>query len=108
MCGLELPDIDTTIHQRYASDGVLVYGIHPGDPPELVAGFVEQTGVSFPIIPDENFSRGLFSFPGGVGYPYPRDVVIGKDLTVHSIKNSFDPAEMDALVQTLLAEDVDE
>ncbi len=81
-----------------------MYGIHPGDPPNLVTDFVEQTGVTFPIIADEGSTKNEFSFPGGVGYPYPRDVVIGKDLRVRSIKNSFDVAEMDALVQSLLAE----
>lgn len=103
MCGLELPDIDATIYQRYADEGVLVYGIHPGDPPLQVENFVEQTGVSFPIVPDED-TKFLFSFASGVGYPYPRDVVIGKDLRVHAIKNSFDGAQMEALVQTLLNE----
>lgn len=79
-------------------------GIHPGDPPEQVANFISQTGISFPVIADEG-SRGLFRYPQGVGYPYPRDVVIGKDLVVRSIKNSFSVQEMDALVQNLLAED---
>lgn len=99
-----MPDIESSVYQRYRDQGVLVFGIHPGDPPEKVEDFIEQTGVTFPIVADENFSRGLFAFPAGVGYPYPRDVVIGKDLRVHSIKNSFDVAEMDALVQSLLAE----
>jgi len=40
-----------------------------------------------------------FQFPPGVGYPFPRDVVIGKDLTVRAIKSSFD-----ALIEQLLAE----
>lgn len=105
MCGLEFPDIESSVYQRYAGDDILVFGIHGGDPPAHVQAFIEQTGVTFPVLPDENNSRGLFSFPGGVGYPYPRDVVIGKDLRVRSIKNSFDVHEMDALIQALLAED---
>ncbi len=90
--------------REYEDDGVLVFGIHPGDPPDMVANFVEQTGITYPIVNDTEYTRGLFAFPLGVGYPYPRDVVIGKDLTVHSIKNSFNVEEMDALIQTLLAE----
>lgn len=62
-----------------------------------------QTGITFPVL----FNQGTlsqFDFPPGVGFPYPRDVVIGKDLTVRSIRNSFDPDEMTSLVEQLLAE----
>ncbi|MCH9685213.1 MAG: redoxin domain-containing protein [Deltaproteobacteria bacterium] len=98
-----MPDIDATIWQEYQDQGVLVFGIHPGDPPEAVANFLEQTGITFPVLADEG-TLFDFVFPSGVGYPYPRDVVIGKDLTVRSIKNSFNQAEMDSLVQALIAE----
>lgn len=80
---------------------MLVYGIHPGDPAEMVADFIEQTGVTYPIL-SNNSTKGLFNFPGGVGYPYPRDIVIDKDLKVRSIKNSFNVEEMDALIQSLI------
>lgn len=98
-----MPDIETTIWQEYQDQGVLVFGIHPGDPPELVADFIEQTGVTFPLVADEG-TLSDFAFPPGVGYPYPRDIVIGKDLTIRSVKNSFDVAEMDAMVRALLEE----
>ena len=82
---------------------MLVYGIHPNESPQQLAAFLEQTGVSFPVVGDTS-TKGQFAFPPGVGYPYPRDVVIGKDLTVRSIKNSFNVAEMDSLIQQLLLE----
>lgn len=78
--------------------------MHPGDPPAQIEAFVAQTGITFPVVLDVDTSRVDFNFAQGVGYPYPRDVVIGKDRTIHSIKNSFDVEEMDALVQALLAE----
>ncbi len=59
--------------------------------------------MTFPLVKDKG-TLGKFDFPEGVGYPYPRDVVIGKDLTVRSIKNSFDSNEMDGLIQQLIAE----
>jgi hypothetical protein len=98
-----LPDIESSIWQKYADQGVLVYGIHQNESPALLADFLEQTGVTFPIEADRGTLSKL-AFPPGVGYPYPRDVVIGKDLVVRSIKNSFNASEMDALVQSLLAE----
>ncbi len=82
---------------------MLVYGLHDGEPPDLVEDFVEQTGVSFPVIPGEA-TRAEFAFPIGNGYPYPRDVVVDKDLRVRAIRNSFDAAEMSGLVATLLSE----
>ncbi len=80
-----------------------MYALHRGESVDLPTDFLEQTGLAFPVVRDEA-TLGLFAFPRGVGFPYPRDVVIGKDLTVRSIKNSFNPEEMEALAQELLAE----
>lgn len=84
---------------------MVVYGLHPiGESAQLVDDFVEQAGLTFPVLPDSGGTRGAFSYPPGAGYPYPRDIVIGKDLTVHSIKNSFNVEEMQALIDQLLAQ----
>ncbi len=82
---------------------MLVYGIHFGEDPELLADFLAQTGITFPVVVDQN-TYSKFAFPPGVGYPYPRDIIIGKDGVVRSIRNSFDPDETTALVQQLLAQ----
>ncbi len=82
---------------------MLVYGIYGLELQSALEDFAEQTGVTFPLVKDQN-TLNKFAFPDGVGYPYPRDVVIGKDLTVRSIKNSFDQNYMDELIQQLLAE----
>ena len=84
---------------------MLVFGIHrPSEQPNLLDDFRQQTGVTYPFASDVPGTLSLLAFPQGVGYPYPRDVVIGKDLTVHAIRNSFDVVEMDALVERLLRE----
>jgi len=98
-----LPDIDQSIWIPYQDDDLLVVGIHPGDDPDLLLDFVEQTGLSFPLVQDQG-TRQLLSFPPGVGYPYPRDVIVGKDGVVRSIKNSFDVIEARTLIEELLAE----
>lgn len=82
---------------------MVVIGLHQDESAEQLAAFIEQTGVTFPIVSDQG-SLYQLDFPIGVGYPYPRDVVVGKDLTIHAIKNSFDVEEMDALIGQLLAE----
>ena len=98
-----MPDIEATIWQELSDQGVLVYGLHPGDDPALLADFVAQTGVTFPIVHSQG-TISRFAFPPGVGYPYPRDVVVGKELTIHSIRNSFHPDEMRELVEQLLSQ----
>ena len=98
-----MSDIESTIWQKYKDKGVLVYGIYQSEPGNLIADFIEQTGISYPVIKD-NGTLGQFKFAPGVGYPFPRDVVIGKDGIVHSIKSSFNVQEMDTLIQQLLAQ----
>jgi hypothetical protein len=98
-----LPDIEHAIHQTYG-DEVIVIGLHKGEDPGLLADFVEQTGVTFPLVVDEGGTLGQFAFPQGVGYPYPRDIVIDKELTIRSVRNSFDMDEMTVLVDALVGE----
>ena len=100
-----MPELQSSIADRFADQPVKVFAIYgTGEDASQVAAFVEQTGVTFPVIPDEGSTLSQFDFPGGVGYPYPRDVVIGKDLTVRSIRNSFNAEEMTTLVEQLLTE----
>ena len=98
-----MPDIDANIYQKYKDKGVLVYGVHQSESSSQLADFVAQTGVSYPIVEDQGTLSQL-GFPEGVGYPYPRDVIIDKNLTVRSIRNSFSVDETDTLIQQLLNE----
>lgn len=95
--------MEGSIWKKYKDQGVLVYGLHPNEPQAQLDAFVKQTGITFPVVPSQG-TLSKFAFPPGVGYPYPRDIVIGKDLKVRSIKNSFNVAEMDSLVQQLMKE----
>ena len=82
---------------------MVVIGLHQNEPGDLLTDFIQQTGITFPVMPDRATLRS-FEYPSGVGYPYPRDIVIDKNLTVRSIKASFNVAEMDELITRLLAE----
>jgi len=97
-----LSDLES-LWEQYQGQGVLVYGLHGGEPAKELTDFIEQTGVTYPIL-TSNGTAYQFTYAPGVGYPYPRDVVIGKDGTIRSIKNSFDIAEMTALIEELVAE----
>ncbi len=99
-----MPDLETSIWSKYKNQGVLIYGLHGGESAKALADFIKQTGITFPVKLDTSGTLSKFAFPPGVNYPYPRDVIIGKDLKVRSIRNSFNVKEVDALVQKLLKE----
>lgn len=83
-----MPAIDESIYRTYSRDQVLVYELHGGQEPGALANFVEQTWVSFPIRFDFETLHHL-SLPEGVRYLHPRDVVIGSDLGIRAIRDSF-------------------
>ncbi len=80
----------------------MVYGLHGGESDELIADFIAQTGITFPVLFGP-FSIGAFAFTT-VGYPFPRQVVIGKDRTIRSLRNDLDIPSLTQEVQRLLAE----
>ena len=45
---------------------------------------------------------GMLAFPPGVGFPYPRDVLVGPDGRIVSIRNSFPLDELEATIDDLL------
>lgn len=98
-----MPDLEANIWRPYEDQGVLVYALHPGDDAAQLGDFIAQTGITLPVVNGQG-TLSKFAFPPGVGYPYPRDVVVGKDLRVRSIKNSFNVDDTRQLVEQLLAE----
>jgi peroxiredoxin len=104
VCGLEFPDLEQ-LARDHDDDDLFVVGLYrPSESPDLLDAFREQTGVTFPLVADAPNTSGQLAFPAGVGFPYPRDVVIGPDLRIRAIRASFNADELDALVRTLLAE----
>lgn len=96
-----MPDLEANIWQVFRDRGVLVYGLHGDDQPDIVADFVEQTGVTFPI----HFTTTINAFDfTTVGYPFPRQVIIGKDRRVRELRNHLDIASLQQLLDALLDE----
>ena len=81
-----------------------MFGLYSDEAPSQLAQFVKQTGISFPIKQDSAGTLSNLEFPPGVGYPYPRDVIIDKKLQIRSIRNSFSAEETEKLVEQLLKE----
>ena len=77
MCSLEFPDLETAFWQRYRDRGLQVFGVARilgvgGDTDEVVRAFIDQTGVTFPILRDPA-GYPLFSTrrPDSPGRPTP-------------------------------------
>lgn len=97
-----MPDLETLIWQQLAGEGVLVYGLHADEPPDQLAHFIEQTGITFPVM-HGNYSIAAFDFPV-VGYPFPRQVVIDKRGVIRALRQDLNVEQLAALIRDLLAE----
>ena len=83
---------------------VLIYGIHPSwESSSLVGDFVQQTGITYPVVPD-NDTMWRFAYPPGANFPYPREVIIDKNLVIRSIESTFDVEEVQQVIDQLLSE----
>lgn len=107
MCGLEFPDLETNLWRPFRERGLQVVGVNPGglfegDSAELVARFVAQTGVTFPVGRDLSGSYGVFR-GGATISPFPLDVVVDRGGRIAYVSRQFDPEALRAAVEPLLA-----
>jgi len=59
-CKAELPVLNA-YYEDHKKDGFVIVGIESGEPPQQVAAFVEQTGLTIPIWPDPQ-KQGAIAF----------------------------------------------
>ena len=80
-----------------------MWGIASGEPPETLEIFVEQHGLTFPILLDYDGSvNHVYALNQAFSSAaYPQDWVIGSDGVIVYSSNSF---ELDAMVRVLEAE----
>lgn len=89
--------------QAYRDQGVVVWGIASMEPDSQVRRFVEQHGITFPVLLDRDGSVNRqyaqeMAFPSAA---YPQDWVIGTDGVVVYANNGF---ELDAMVHAIETE----
>jgi len=73
-CREEMPTL-LEYYQKHAEDGFTMIGINAGDPPDDVAKFVDEYGLTFPILLDPN-SKSLIKFHNDY---LPSSYVIDRD-----------------------------
>jgi len=103
-CRTEMPAMQK-LADRHADEGLRVVGIDVGEGSDSVRAFVDELGVSYPIVLDYNsaiFNR--YSPLFGV----PRHFFVGRDGTIVAARiGELRPDEMEPLVRRLLAEPQD-
>lgn len=78
-------------------------GLFGNESVSTLAAFVDQTGVSFPILRDDTtyFDYGN---PDGAISPFPLDVIIDRDGNIAYLRREFDADAMIMTIDRLLAE----
>ncbi|MFQ6605156.1 MAG: redoxin domain-containing protein [Fidelibacterota bacterium] len=100
MCAPEFSDLEISIWQEYQAQGLQVIGIS-NEPLTVIENFIEDQGVTFPVLRDNQNVYSAYNIPGGPS-PYPRDFIIDADGVVHLAKTEYDPGEMINVIETLL------
>jgi peroxiredoxin len=104
VCPSEVSDIEHSIWRAYQDRGVRVWGISSSDNPTDLAAFVEELGLSYPILHDidgsahENWLMET-AFPSAA---FPQDWIVGPDGTVVYGNNAYEPDEMTHILDSLL------
>lgn len=71
------------------------------EPIAVVSDFLEDQGISFPVLHDNQSIYGLYNLPGSTS-PYPRDFIIDANGVVRLAKTEYEPGTMIAIIESLL------
>ena len=104
-CFLEFPEIERRVWQRFKDRGdVAVVGVaSPADSPTMIAHFIRQTGITFPVVfapqpPPRHVAR-----PEELITYYPFDVILGPDGRVVDVSTVVDIPHLIATISRLTA-----
>ena len=105
MCALEFPDIESDLFLPLQSQGLTVLGVAAGgfgEDTETLEAFIEQTGVTFPVVWDEE-TYWQYAFPEAIS-PFPRQVLVGRDGAVRYLASEHRATELRVAVEAALAD----
>jgi peroxiredoxin len=86
-CRQELPELDAELYKRFKDKGLLVYAVNAGEDKATVDGFAKSSGLSFPLLLDE---QSQFSDALGGSY-LPRGILVDKDGKIQDLFVGYDP-----------------
>lgn len=98
-CRTEMPAMQE-LADRYRAQGLTVVGINVGEGADSVREFVDELGVTYPIVLD--FDSSIFSRYSPL-FGVPRHYFVGRDGTIVAARiGELTPDEMEPLVRELL------
>jgi len=71
------------------------------EPTATIQNFIQDQGITFPILHDNAGVYSQYNIPGGQS-PYPRDFILDRNGIVQMAKTEYDPGTMIALIERLL------
>lgn len=71
------------------------------EPIEVIENFIEDQGITFPVLKDNAGVYGSYNIPGGQS-PYPRDYIIDDEGVLRFAKTEYDPGTMINIIESLL------
>lgn len=95
VCRQEIPHIEKELWQPFQDKGLMILGVDYKERPDSVQHFVEQMGISYPVVLDEHGEIFNRFARGGV----TRNVVLDKDRTIIFLTRLFDQNEFEAMKQ---------
>ena len=111
VCANHVPDVGDQFYDTYKDEGLYVVAIDADsddhDNPAAVADFVDNVGVTFPVKLEESTVTPTYATIEGIhdgANPFPVDILVDKNGIIRYIAREYDPLEMHAKVQELLAE----
>ena len=95
-CLLAMPGLQE-VHEEFGGRGVEILTVNLGEDPEVIQGFLDENGYTFPVVADQDFAIGGLFGVGGI----PAQVVVDREGLVQSIQVGFGPGMEDDLRQLL-------
>ncbi len=100
VCRKEMPQIESRIWQRHKNDTTFaLLGIDRDEPAEKVARFVEQTGVTYPLVLDPD--ADIFGLYADKRAGVTRNVIIGRDGRIVMTTRLYEEKEFERMVAVI-------
>ena len=91
--------MQAAIWQSYQNQDVVVIGIAIDEPLAVVADFVRQFQLTYPVLLGDQDLYNDYRIGGSHISPYPRDFIIGKDGLIAYASDEYDPAAMIQVIE---------
>ena len=92
--------MESAIWQTYQNQDVIVFGIAIDEPIPVIADFVRQFQLTYPVLSGTQDLYNDYRIGGSHISPYPRDFIIGKDGLIAYASDEYDPAAMIQVIES--------